>query len=324
MVAMMEEVPDDLAADDVSVEVIDLRTLVPFDKETVVKSVCKTGRLVIVHEAVRRGGMGAEIAAAVMDSGFWILAGSHSARGESRCTRSPQSSAAEVGLPGQRGSHCGYPPGITGGVRKRDMATPLKMPRLSKGMTAGEVVEWLKSPGELVQAGEPLLIVLSEKADVEVEAPAAGVLLKTLASPGEEVPVGAVLAWIGQPGETLDTADPGGAPPAATTSVPGAVEAKSRLPQSAGNEPQARLAPSGKVKAAPAARRLASEAGIALTEISGSGLGGLITESDVKQAIQKATTLPVGRPKEPPREKRRMSSACRCEAFGGSWPSAWP
>jgi len=68
MVAMMEEVADDLAADDVSVEVIDLRTLVPFDKDTVVNSVCKTGRLVIVHEAVRRGGMGAEITAAVVDS----------------------------------------------------------------------------------------------------------------------------------------------------------------------------------------------------------------------------------------------------------------
>ena len=68
MVAMMEEVADDLAADGVSVEVIDLRTLVPFDKDTVVNSVCKTGRLVIVHEAVRRGGMGAEIAAAVVDS----------------------------------------------------------------------------------------------------------------------------------------------------------------------------------------------------------------------------------------------------------------
>jgi pyruvate/2-oxoglutarate/acetoin dehydrogenase E1 component len=68
MVAMMEEVADDLAADDVSVEVIDLKTLVPFDKDTVVNSVCKTGRLVIVHEAVRRGGMGAEIAAAVVDS----------------------------------------------------------------------------------------------------------------------------------------------------------------------------------------------------------------------------------------------------------------
>ena len=108
------------------------------------------------------------------------------------------------------------------------MATALKMPRLSKGMTAGEVMEWHKSPGEPVQAGEPLLIVLSEKAEVEVEAPATGILLKTLVSPGEEAPVGAVLAWIGQPGDTLSTAEPAGEPPVVTTSDQAVYSARSQ------------------------------------------------------------------------------------------------
>lgn len=68
MVALAEKIADELADNGVSVEIIDPRTLVPFDKHSVVKSVCKTGRLVIVHEAVKRGGFGAEVASAVIDS----------------------------------------------------------------------------------------------------------------------------------------------------------------------------------------------------------------------------------------------------------------
>jgi pyruvate dehydrogenase E1 component beta subunit len=68
MVAVAEEAAHELAGEGVEAEVIDPRTLVPFDKKTIVESVCKTGRLVVVHESVRRGGVGAEIAAAVIDS----------------------------------------------------------------------------------------------------------------------------------------------------------------------------------------------------------------------------------------------------------------
>ena len=67
-VPLAEKVAEALAAESVSVEVIDLRTLAPFDAQAVVGSVCKTGRLVIVHEAVKSTGFGAEVAATVMDS----------------------------------------------------------------------------------------------------------------------------------------------------------------------------------------------------------------------------------------------------------------
>jgi len=67
-VALVEEAAEDLAGEGVEVEVINLRTLIPFDKTCVLNSVKKTGRLVLVHEAVRRGGVGAEIAAAVVES----------------------------------------------------------------------------------------------------------------------------------------------------------------------------------------------------------------------------------------------------------------
>ena len=67
-VALVEEAAEELAGEGVEVEVINLRTLIPFDKDSVLDSVKKTGRLVLVEEAVRRGGMGAEIAAAVVES----------------------------------------------------------------------------------------------------------------------------------------------------------------------------------------------------------------------------------------------------------------
>lgn len=68
MVPVVEQAADELAAEGVSVEVIDPRTLVPFDTEAVVRSVSKTGRLVVAHEAVRRGGFGAEVAAVIAGS----------------------------------------------------------------------------------------------------------------------------------------------------------------------------------------------------------------------------------------------------------------
>ena len=171
------------------------------------------------------------------------------------------------------------------------MATALRMPRLSKGMTTGEVMEWRKSPGEPVEAGEALLIVMSKKAEVEVEAPAAGVLLATLVSSGAEAPVGAVLAWIGQPGEAFGTEEPAEEQAAqrletaATPAKPAQADREASLwdfAEVAATSSHQTGDLAAKVRASPAARRVASEAGISLADIAGSGPGGLITESNVR------------------------------------------
>ena len=156
------------------------------------------------------------------------------------------------------------------------MAIPFKLPPLSKGMTAGEVVEWLKSPGDPVQAGEPLVVVMSDKANVELESPAGGVLLKVAAPVGEEAPVGGVLCWIGEVGETLEN------------SVENAVAATGVAGRRRSLEGQivARPAPGGGLRASPLARRLAAAHGIPLAGLAGSGPGGLIPESDIRQAME--------------------------------------
>ena len=83
------------------------------------------------------------------------------------------------------------------------MASEVKLPRLGQGMESGTIVKWLKSEGEKVEKGEPLYELDTDKVTQEVEAEADGVLLSIRAAPGTEHPVGATLAWIGEPGEAL-------------------------------------------------------------------------------------------------------------------------
>jgi len=153
------------------------------------------------------------------------------------------------------------------------MATPVKMQRLSKYTETSEVVEWFKVPGETVQEGEPLFMVSSDKATVEISAPAGGVLLKIAVPAGTEVQTGAVLAWIGQPGEALGEEEPAAPSLARPLSL-----------ETLGETPPQPAVP-GRVKAVPSARRLAVEHDFSLEVLSGTGPGQIITKADVEKAI---------------------------------------
>ncbi len=92
------------------------------------------------------------------------------------------------------------------------MAIEVIMPKAGSEMVEGEIVKWFKQEGEEVKAGEPLLEIVTDKVNMEVEAEASGTLLKILAQAGEVVPVVTTIAWIGNPGEAIPT---GGSAPAA-------------------------------------------------------------------------------------------------------------
>src|SRR5213596_1808580 len=83
------------------------------------------------------------------------------------------------------------------------MATSVIMPALDMGQETGILISWLKHEGEAVTAGEPLMEIETDKAVVEVEASASGVLAGVTAEEGDEVPVGHVMALILAPGETV-------------------------------------------------------------------------------------------------------------------------
>ena len=157
------------------------------------------------------------------------------------------------------------------------MAVEVRMPQLGLTMTEGVVTRWLKSVGEAVAVGEPLLEVETDKINNEIEAQAEGVLLAILVEEGSSALVQAPLAVIGAVGEAVESA------PASAAATPAAVSAPVPVPVPV--PVQVVEAETGRVKASPIARRLAAEAGIDLGGPQGSGPGGRIVERDVAAAI---------------------------------------
>ena len=138
------------------------------------------------------------------------------------------------------------------------MAVSVVMPALEMAQDTGKLVSWRKQEGEPVRKGEMLLEVETDKAVVEVEAAADGILAGVTAKPGDVVQVGRTIAWLVQPGE---------APP--TTALPDVATG-----------PRAEAA-----RISPKARRLAQERGIDISRLTGSGPGGEILADDVLAAV---------------------------------------
>src|SRR6478609_3790968 len=89
----------------------------------------------------------------------------------------------------------------------RRMATDVILPALGMAQDTGKIVEWLKAEGETVTAGEPLVVIETDKAAVDLEAPATGILARVTAKVGDEVPVAQVIAVILSPEEAAAAAD---------------------------------------------------------------------------------------------------------------------
>jgi pyruvate dehydrogenase E2 component (dihydrolipoamide acetyltransferase) len=159
------------------------------------------------------------------------------------------------------------------------------MPALEMAQETGKIVSWLKKEGEAISKGEPLLEVETDKAVVEVEATADGVLAGVKSQEGDVVPVGVTIAWIVAPGEK---------PPAdSPTSTPSARKITD-APKTAG-ETQARPAVAPKETApqvSPKARRLAQEKGVDLSKVKGTGPGGTVTGDDVLAAAAASPATP--------------------------------
>jgi pyruvate dehydrogenase E2 component (dihydrolipoyllysine-residue acetyltransferase) len=166
--------------------------------------------------------------------------------------------------------------------------TEVILPRLGQGMESGTIVRWLKSEGEPVQKGEPLFELDTDKVTQEVEAEAAGVLLKIAISEGE-VPVGQTVAFIGEAGEEVpEGAGGAGGAPAQPEPEPASNSLLQAKEEPASAEP---ASGNGRIKASPLARRLARERGIDLAELHGTGPEGRIVAEDVERAEAGAPTI---------------------------------
>ena len=180
------------------------------------------------------------------------------------------------------------------------MAVDVLMPRLSDSMEEGTVLKWLVQPGGEVKRGEPLVEIETDKANMTYEADSDGVLIEVLAQEGETLPIGQVIARVGEAGEKVSGAGsrvpeavtrPKRVPPRPSLSPlpkPRPRLSRSPTPQTRHRDtPSREAAPEangGRVKASPVARRMAREMGVELARLEGSGPGGRIVKADVEAA----------------------------------------
>jgi len=167
------------------------------------------------------------------------------------------------------------------------MPIELKFPDVGEGIAEGEVVRWLVAEGAAVKEDDPLVEVLTDKANVEIPSPVTGTVVKILAAPGQIVKVGGLLVLIEPAAGQAAAAKHVAATPDRPASVPReTIEPGQGSPS--GKAPGA----SGGVLATPVVRKVAKDLGVDLGEVPGSGPGGRITEEDVRRAA--GTKVPAG------------------------------
>ena len=180
------------------------------------------------------------------------------------------------------------------------MATEVIMPRMSDTMEEGKILKWLKKVGDRIEVGDIIAEVETDKADMEMEALDDGFLTEIRAQEGESVPVGAVIALLGEEAEVGVAPTPPArtassavsTPPAEkrtdTKASPPAAKKVRKIREAAPKKPSARKKDE-RILASPIVRKIAAERGIELAKVRGSGPGGRI----IKQDLEGAEAVPV-------------------------------
>jgi len=158
------------------------------------------------------------------------------------------------------------------------LATEVIMPALSPAQETGILIEWFKEEGDLIEKGEPLMEVETDKANVEVEATTTGILANITVNLGDEIPVGKVIALILADGESA----PESKKEYSSSETKVSEEDTAQLQTTISNplDPSAKL-PTNKIVASPKVRQYAKIEGIDLSFIKGSGPNGVILMEDV-------------------------------------------
>src|SRR5688500_4983846 len=174
------------------------------------------------------------------------------------------------------------------------MATKVLVPLLGEGVEEVTIIKWLKQEGESVNELEPLLEVNTDKVDTEIPAPASGTVLKIMAEEGVPAKVGAILAYIGKPGETVDSASMPG------DSVKGESKAESQMSTASQTEALdvGRSTYLGFIS--PVVAKIAAEHGVNLQQVNGTGLNGRITKNDVLNFVETGKPVTLAAPAASP------------------------
>lgn len=200
------------------------------------------------------------------------------------------------------------------------MATAVIMPKLGNTVESSIIVAWKKKPGDMVSEGEAICEIETDKATMDVESPAAGVVLDIFFKEGDDVPVQTAIAVVGTPGENYDSLRPAGSAAHVPASVP-TPSAASPAPAQPTNgktaAPNITVVPSSAAPSfagvSPRARNLARRKDLDLSGVQGSGPGGRIIERDVVAAL-------AAKPKLTPLAKSMVESGDFVVLSGGSGP----
>lgn len=232
------------------------------------------------------------------------------------------------------------------------MATQVVMPKLSPTMEEGQLSRWLKNEGDKVSVGEGLAEIDTDKATMEAQALTSGVLRKILVPAGETVPLGAIIAIIGEPDEDIsglvsqatsgaapaekkepveekveappDKGDAGSAPSAPTDTAPESGKAQpAQQTQAAGDGAggNGQRGQGGRLIVSPIAARMAADAGINLNTLTGSGPSGRIVKRDIEEAMKGGGAQPQAQPQTQPEQP---ATQLRAEAPPAQQPSVQP
>lgn len=192
------------------------------------------------------------------------------------------------------------------------MAETVSMPKLGFDMSEGVLVRWVKNEGEDINKGDVLAEIETDKATVEVESSASGVVRRLLASEGDVVPVGAAIAIVGTADEKIEEPEAAEQKEAEAEQKPPA-PSETELPKAEAEEPAAPPAPTpapaprrepapqaaappaemeGPIKASPLAKKMARESQVDLSRVEGTGPGGRIVRKDIEAALERGVAAP--------------------------------
>jgi 2-oxoglutarate dehydrogenase complex dihydrolipoamide succinyltransferase (E2) component len=165
------------------------------------------------------------------------------------------------------------------------MVFEFRLPDIGEGVAEGEVVKWLVKEGAEVKENEPLVEIMTDKVNVEIPSPKKGTVLKLMAKEGDVVNVGQVLLVIGEKGEQVKT------PSQELIGASTQIASKANAPEAVSLSTSALKKPP-EILATPATRKLARDLSIDLSQVSGTGPSGRITDEDV-QRFKKSGPKPV-------------------------------
>ena len=190
------------------------------------------------------------------------------------------------------------------------------MPQMGESITEGTLVKWLKNAGDAVKRDEPLFEISTEKVDVEIPAPASGVLVAVKVKEGETVPVNTVVAVIEKDGAGAVAAAPAApvAPVAAATATVSVAPSAAVVSAPAAPVVPAESATAGekqRIRSSPLVRRIAREHGIELTGIAGTGIAGRITRTDIEGHLAQAGSAPAAGQRAAPVAAQAQATALK-------------